>query len=373
MPTRSTNADGHTAAVGRPSPRLLRPEVLTILGTYKCTAQCENCCFDSNPFLTARLTLPEILQFIREGAQQPTCKMVVFSGGECFLLGDDLVAAVALATSLGMTTRCVTNGFWAKNPAHGRRRLEALVQAGLTELNLSTGDYHQRWVSQETVVNAACLATDLGLPTVIMVELQRERRVTAASLLREPRIAERLRKGEPRLQILESPWMPMNFEDVIEQSADRVLSRQTLHMRGGCTSVLQTVVVTPHRRFGFCCGLAREKIPELNADWTPGTFDHLVEAGGSDFMKIWLWVDGPDRILAWAAGKDPRITWEDRYSHHCQTCLALFSDPLVRNVIRSHFRERVEDVLFRYAVRVREQQGLDAHLAPAPLGTASGG
>jgi Radical SAM superfamily len=348
----------------RPNGRLLQPEVLTILGTYRCTARCEHCCFDSNPFLTDRLGLPEILQFIEEAAQYPTCKLVVFSGGECFLLGDDLVAAVALATRLGMMTRCVTNGYWARSVAHGRSRLEPLVRAGLKELNLSTGDYHQRWVSQQTVVNAASLSMDFGLPTVIMVELQRERRVTAASLGADPRIAQLLARDEPRLRILESPWMPMSHEEIIEQPADRMLSRRTLHMRGGCTSVLATVVVTPQRRFGFCCGLAREKIPELNADWAPGMFRELIEAGGSDFLKIWLWVDGPDRIMAWAASKDPRIEWEDRYSHHCQTCLALFSDERVRDVIRKHFRERVDDVLFRYAVQVRQRQGLDAHLTP---------
>ncbi|WP_336203710.1 radical SAM protein [Nonomuraea sp. LPB2021202275-12-8] len=337
---------------------------MTILGTYKCTARCENCCFDSNPFLTERLSLPEILQFIQEAAELPTCKMVVFSGGECFLLGDDLVTAVAYATSLGMITRCVTNGFWAKHPEHGRTRLEPLVRAGLKELNLSTGDYHQRWVSQDTVVNAACLATDFGLPTVIMVELQRERRVTAADIAGDPRMAGRLKRDNPSLRILESPWMPMDHNDIIEQSENRMLSQRTLHMRGGCTSVLNTVVITPHRRFGFCCGLSREKIPELNADWAPGTFNDLVEAGNADFMKIWLWVDGPDRILAWAATKDSRIEWENRYSHHCQTCLALFSDQYIRDVIREHYRERVQDVLFRYTMRLREQQGFDTHLAP---------
>lgn len=251
---------------------------------------------------------------------------------------------------------------------HGRSRLEPLVQAGLKELNLSTGDYHQQWVSQQTVVNAASLSMELGLPTVIMVELQRDRQVTAADLHADPRIAQLLTQDKPRLRILESPWMPMSHQEVIEQSPDRMLSRQTLHMRGGCKSVLATVVVTPQRRFGFCCGLVREKIPELNADWVPGTFGDLVEAGGSDFLKIWLWVDGPDRILAWAASKDPRIEWENRYSHHCQTCLALFSDERVRDVIRNHFRERVEDVLFRYAVQIRERQGLDGHLTPKPAG-----
>jgi pyruvate-formate lyase-activating enzyme len=367
MRTTSNGVDASTSSASRPANQglFVQPEVLTILGTYKCTAACTNCCFDSNPFLTERLSLPEILTFIREGAQYPRCKMVAFSGGECFLLGDDLRSAIEYATSLGLSTRCVTNGYWAKQLAHGRRRLKPLVEAGLQELNISTGDYHQRWVTQETVINAACLSVELGLATVVVVEMQKERRVTGAQLMADPRIARLLAEHEDLFRLLESPWMPMNPDEIIEQADDQVLSRRTLHMRGGCKSVLKTIVVTPHRRMGYCCGLTREKIPELNVPWDGSRLDELLGAGSNDFMKIWLYVDGPDRILAWAATKDARIDWEGRYGHHCQTCLVVFSNPLVREAIREHYRERVDDVLARYVLMLREEQWSETRaLAP---------
>jgi hypothetical protein len=190
-----------------------------------------------------------------------------------------------------------------------------------------------------------------------MVELQETRRVTASSLAADARIQALLADDRARFRLIESPWMPMNPQDHIAQSDDHVLSRRTLHLRGGCESVLRTVVVTPERRFGFCCGLTREQIPELNATCDGGTLDDLVEAGSRDFRKIWLYVDGPERILAWAASKDPRIEWEDRYAHHCHACLALYKDPLVRGAIRAHHRERVDDVLARYVARLRAEQG----------------
>lgn len=346
---------------------LVQPEIVTILGTYKCTAACKNCCFDSNPYLTKRLDLTDILAFIDQAACYPQCQLVVFSGGECFLLRDDLVTAVRYATSLGLATRCVTNGYWAKRLAHGRRRLSALVDAGLKELNISTGDYHQRWVAQEAVVNAACLSVELGLAsTVVMVELQQERRVTADSVAADARIQALLAEDSARFRLIESPWMPMNSQEQIGQSDDHLLSRRTLHMRSGCQSVLRTVVITPERRFGFCCGLTREKIPELNASWDGGAFDGLIEAGSRDFMKIWLYVDGPERILAWAASKNPRIDWEDRYAHHCHACLALYADPIVRETIRVHHAERIDDVVARYVARLRVEQGRTHDLmAPA--------
>jgi hypothetical protein len=307
------------------------------------------------------LDLPELISFIREGARYPRCKLVGFSGGECFLLRDDLVRAVEFATSLGLISRCVTNGYWAKRMEHGRRRLEALRAVGLKELNISTGDFHQRFVDQQTIVNAACLSVELGMDrTLIVVEKQRDRQVTARSLTEDPRIQKLLNDHKSRFRVIESPWMPMDYREQIVQDPAQMLNRNNVHLRSGCNSVLTNVVLTPDRKFGYCCGLTREQIPELNASWDGGSFDDLIDEGSRDFMKIWLFVEGPERILAWAANRNERILWEDRYAHHCHACLALFADPMVRETIRAHYRERVDDVLMRYVAKLRLQQA-EAH------------
>lgn len=334
---------------------MVEPTTLTILGTYRCTAACENCCFSSNPYITKRLGLDEIIGFIREGAQYAACRLVVFSGGECFLLKDDLDEAVRYSTSLGLSTRCITNGYWAKNLQHGRRRLERLREAGLDELNVSTGDFHQQYVDEQTVINAVWLSIELGMKhTVLMVETQTTRRVTADRLAEDPRMRQLLE--EPSFTVIESPWMPMKYDEQIAQRSEHTLTRGTVHLRSGCTSVLSTIVLSPDSKVGYCCGLAREQIPSLNAAWSQGNLDCLLEEGARDFMKIWLWVEGPERILAWAASKDERIEWEGRYAHHCHACLALFNDPLVRQAIRTHYRERVDDVLMRFVARLRGEE-----------------
>jgi len=344
------------------SPRsYIHPRTLTVLGTYKCTAACTNCCFDSNPSLTQRLALEDIVKFIDEGSRYQSLQLVVFSGGECFLLGDDLARAVEFAARKNLRTRCVTNGYWAKSLEHGRRRLRQLKDAGLCELNISTGDFHQKYVDAETVVNAACLGVEHELDyTLLMVELQTERRVTAASLLEIPRLRALARaEAGARFKIIESPWMPMSADEVIAQPSERTLSQENAPHRHGCQSVLSTIVVTPARKIGFCCGLSRELIPELNAQWNDVELAALLAEAGRDFMKIWLFVDGPERILAWAASKNPQIDWQGRYAHHCHACLALFQNGVIRQTIVKHYRERVDDVLMRYSVLLRGQELLE--------------
>ena len=54
-----------------------------------------------------------------------TLKVVVFTGGECFLLGLRLRLAIAYASHRGLSTRVVTNGYWATSVERAVRTLRA--------------------------------------------------------------------------------------------------------------------------------------------------------------------------------------------------------------------------------------------------------
>ena len=236
------------------------PRHAVILASYNCSAACEHCCFQSHPGIKQRLTLAQIKEFIQDASRLPSIELVAFSGGECFVLGKDLDEAVLYATSLGIRTRCVTNGYWAYTRVSAKRRLGTLARNGLKEINVSTGDFHQKFVPEDRVVNAVEVAVDLGVAAVVVV----------------------------------------------------------------------------------------------NATWAVG--ESLLEfhtRNAADFLKIWLAVDGPEQILAWAASKNSSINWENRYSHKCHACLALYKDPLVSSAIRDHYKERLDDVLLRYAIMAR--------------------
>jgi hypothetical protein len=111
-------------------------------------------------------------------------------------------------------------------------------------------------------------------------------------------------------------------------------------------------VVTPHEQLGMCCGLPREDISDLNVgDLRRHSMVSLFDQHVHDVMKIWLAVEGPERMLAWAASKDPTIEWEDRYAHTCDACRALYSDSRVIAAIRDHGPEKIDAVLSLFAAR----------------------
>lgn len=323
------------------------PTTLTILPTYNCTAACENCCFGSHPGIKERIPLERILDYIEQAAAMKTVRLVVFSGGECFSLGDELVIAVARATELGLSTRCVSNGFWATSKERADELLDRLARAGLDELNLSTGDYHQAYVTPAKVVTAAIAGVKAKIRIVVVVESRQGRGFTMEHLLSDSRVREIV--GSPLFKVIESPWMSMHERSDVQHDRTRLTSRLNLHLKRGCDSVLNTIVVTPSEHLGACCGLSREHISEMNAgSLRDATMRELYDYAANDLLKMWIAVDGPERILAWAAEKDASIEWEYRYNHHCEACRALYEDPRVRKVIRMYYHEKRDDVVFRF-------------------------
>jgi Radical SAM superfamily len=325
------------------------PSTLTILPTYNCTAACENCCFGSHPGIAERIPLARILNYIEQAAALGTVKLIVFSGGECFTLGPELVIAVAKATELGLATRCVTNGYWATSEARAGDLLDPLHRAGLHEINISTGDFHQRYVAPTKVVTAAIAGVRAGMRVVIVVESRKGRRFTAERLISDQRIHEIL--GNSLFRIIESPWISMTRDENVEQAQAHMTSRLNLQAKRGCESVLSTIVVTPAEKLGACCGLTREQIPEMNVgSLRDHSMQELYQEASTDLLKMWLAVEGPERILAWASEKDPTIDWEHRYCHRCDACRALYHDPKVRDVIRAHYPEKQDDITLAFSL-----------------------
>ncbi|MCD0158218.1 MULTISPECIES: radical SAM protein [unclassified Deinococcus] len=329
------------------------PDCLTILPTYRCTAACSNCCFGSHPWVEGRIPQSEILRYIREAAQFQTLSLVVFSGGECFLLEEDLIEAVALATRLGLATRCVTNGFWATSERTAMRKLEPLLDAGLSEINFSTGDNHSEYVSLDNILYGSYAAKKLGIGIAVMIELTDTRKVTRETLLQHP-LHQKFFGTNRELNefIVESPWIAMDEAATnVQYDPAHYLNKNNVHTKSGCNSILSTIVATPQRELFSCCGITSQQIPEVKL----GSLDQhsildMYEDASNDFIKMWLSVDGPEKIVAWASQFDSSIEWENRFAHQCETCQFMFHDAKVKKVVREHYKDVIHDVLLKYSM-----------------------
>jgi hypothetical protein len=326
-------------------PALRRPRILSLMPTRQCTAACEHCGTFSSPSTKVRLSSEVIRQKIAEAAEQ-RFDVVVFTGGEATLAGDALFEYICLASRAGLCTRLVTNGHWARTEHRAAAYLKRLIDAGLREINFSTGDQHARFVPVESVLTGAILSVEAGLTTAVMVELIADRGVTKGSLLAHPLLCSvRGANAVNTIMFNESPWMSTDIGTTPRYPDGMAATSRNVHTFKGCDSVLTTVTIEADGRAYACCGLGMTQIPELglgHAREMP--LRGMIDKAEDDFLKRWIRTEGPERILHWAAQRDPKIDWEGRHAHKCQACMQLYKDPLVRAQIRSGYEEVMPEV-----------------------------
>ncbi|MGU9544517.1 MULTISPECIES: radical SAM protein [Bacillus cereus group] len=327
-------------------PPLDNSKLLSLMPTYKCTASCDNCGTQSSPNEKTWLSLDKMMSAIDE-AFKLQYKAIVFTGGEATLAGPNLLKGIARASSYGLAVRLVTNAHWAVNQRVSDKRLSEFASAGLTEINFSTGDQHSRFVPISNIIHATKSSVKYGIPVSIMVETIKGSSVTKDFIESFPDFIElRLMYPNSFVKIFESPWMPLSPEERNEYPDGMAINQLNLPRVRGCDSILKTTTIQADGRIGACCGLGMRQIPELQL----GHIDDISIAeaeriSSRDFLKRWIKIEGPERILAWTSKHNSNIKWENMYAHRCQACVRIYTDPDCRKVIEEHHQEKMLDVL----------------------------
>lgn len=330
---------------------LCLPHTLTVLCTYQCTAACKQCCFESSPRVKGRLSIDAIISRISEAKESfPGLRLVVFSGGEAFLLKEDLFTAVAHASSLGMMTRIVTNGSWGKSEKSASLAAERLLQSGISEINISTGLDHQEWVPLESVANAASALCERGIRTLITVESDTPSSNCLDAARRHPSIVNAFKSGYLSLQC--NSWMAFSTG-----SDGRVKNFDPSGLEKGCTQIFGNIVVTPHDNLSACCGLTLEHIPEMRLGKNTGSnMRELFQSQYDDFLKFWIHVDGPYKIVKRVLGEEQSKDLLSGVSHICEACAILHKTPEIKKRLAETYSEFTSEVMTRFALAIRDYQ-----------------
>ena len=324
---------------------------LTLMLTYRCNAQCAECGTFSSPHDKSEITLETGLSSI-DWAKECGLNQVVFTGGEPSLRWDDLVTCIRHATSLGMHTRVVSNAQWATSAEKAEKGIRELIDAGLKEINYSTGDEHVRFIPLENIIFAVGAAVNAGMSTALMFELRAKSRVDEADLIA------RLEKVAPpelmkeKFNFIRSPWMPIRHDNIAEYQEGIYANKKNVARRTGCESILSNYVVQGSGKIAPCCGLGMRTVPELqigdavNRGNDKNPLATAIKEAERDLFLYALHKIGPEKIVAWAAQKDPSIQWENMYAHRCQACMRIYRDPKVKQVIIDNIQELMAEMLY---------------------------
>jgi hypothetical protein len=318
--------------------RCLRELVFSV--TNRCTARCRDCpiVHEGKPLVS--LTADEMIRIMSDIIPFGFLQLVVFTGGEPFLIGDDLKKAVEYANNHGILTRIVTNGYWATTKIRAIKVLQKFKQAGLTELNISCDDFHQEFVPLENIRNANDAALAIGLPLLLAYRKNPGGLIDRDYLSRylgvELKIFVQGEDNPKNNIIMDSINIPIKSERSENSSG------WDDSWKGPCDNVLTKVIIAPDLRVQICCGIASSSIEELYIGtlYKDGNLLEILQNGNTDLITNWLALEGPSSIQNFVRLKDKGIELPDTYINRCHACNELFSREDVREILTQHGAEK---------------------------------
>lgn len=324
----------------------IKPSNITLLTTVRCTAACDNCCFGCTPKQGRTMTLEEMKAYVDKclEAYPDTISSFDLTGGECMLLGKDVDRIFAYAKSKGLKCQMVSNAFWATDYDKAYKILKRLKRNGLKSASFSTGDDHNKYVPWQNVRNASVAAARLGIESELRMETLYSHAGIYAALNDDPEIIE-LTKAN-KLKFSPGTWMEYNNKG--KKSRNMKVSFRDSGLRNPCKSLFQTILISPYGEVYACCGIGVCHIPQMrlgNINKEP--IKTIYERAFDDFLKIWLFTDGPEAILKYVHEKTgQKFSW---HSHHnCDHCRTIFKDKNIIPFIREHYYDIIEMPLLSY-------------------------
>jgi hypothetical protein len=327
---------------------LIIPHTLSLITTYRCTAACDHCCFGCSPRAREGIPVPRMRNYIEQASEIHSVKVVVFTGGECFLLGRELDELVKAAAALKFVTRFVSNGFWATSLPAARHRLERLQRCGLREANYSTGEQHARFIPPEYVRNGAIAAAELGMASLVAVDAFGDSQFDFDAFMDDAEFQKHVDAGTIVLKV--SPWMRFSGKRRLAYTAKYLEKMEQHRSYGvGCATLLKVLAVNPAEELGVCCGLTLEQIPEMKiGSLREHRIRELLVQAQDDFMKIWIYLQGPDAVLRYARQLDPSIPVPRQQPHTCEVCRYVYRNPRIREAVMSRPPENMRDLVTQY-------------------------
>ena len=328
--------------------------MLSMQVTYQCNIECKHC----GPFCGPReydwMTEAEMKDLIVQASELGAYN-VVFTGGEPSLLKDTLIRLLRFIKSETAikSTRIVTNAKWANAPDRARALLTSWQEAGLDEINISCGEYHQEFVPISSVIRAFEIARELDFKTVLLAgEFLAEGKGKLSPQDFLDRVGERLLDPDQR-----SPYSSrchgMSCAEAMPYGRGRDFVREedvTYHpvetIRSSCADVLSAITVHPNGNTTACCGIMVRKESLLNiGNWRQQRLRELLEKAHEDVILNWIRYLGLRDMKKWLEEKDPSLNLRDKYMNKCDLCAEIVYNERCQELLAKYGHERAGDII----------------------------
>lgn len=328
---------------------------LTFITTDECSARCAHCLMLSGPDRPTKLTYEQIREQIDAIALAGKFTLVVFTGGECTRLGEDLLEAISYAQINGLLTRVVTNAEWATSVAAAELMITALREAGLDEINFSYDDFHRIWIPEDNIARAWEATKNKGFATVLIALASGARsRVTPewiSNLLGEDLplaydrdSGNRLPLPEPaadgtRYLVSNSRLLRIGRGRGLRDGYATLPEHQETVLLQCCPPSNRDPVVTPRNHVAACCGINPDGNLVLDFGENRRYPNRMQKVILDVIQRL-----GPGHLLQMARGAGVSFHSRDRYASICEVCDDVTGNPDVVAYLAENIDGLAEDV-----------------------------
>ena len=320
---------------------------LAIAMTDRCSAACEICCFSCSPQGERTLSTALMKDVIRQACEMDI-PSVGFTGGEPFLVFDQLLECTSYASSLGMQVTVNSNGFWGRNEKRARQMLKELKEAGAQLISFSADQYHQAFVPIEDLKMAMRLCTETGL----LCDVSIMETAGSDNLLRTTKA---LRPEIYHATVGVHPALPAG--KALETVGDGAFIQHFCTRQARCTGY-GLFQLNFDGSYYMCCSQFCREIPRLRL----GTAQELMlkdlgrKVASDDFLYVML-RDG----LGWFVVKAHEVGVEvpDRMCTPCHLCVFLFTNQELEERLRDCVKEEAERLRLQHLLGLYKRRNRD--------------
>ena len=321
------------------------PYCITLITTYRCNAACVDCCFGCRPDRGRTMTLDEMKHYVDVciEAYPQSIRRLALTGGECFLLGDDLDEIVRYGTERKLTVDFMSNGFWGRTYKDAEERIYRLWQAGLKSVGFTIGADHDHIIPFRNCRNAAVASARMGFE----VELRVERKVFG-----DDSIYEKLKKDRAFMRLVDANKIQIKFWEW------REYNNETIHKRRRawrlrpydeskpCELLFKEIVINPYGDVLACCGIGNARNPymRLGNIWKEPV-KTLYERSFADVLKFWIHAEGAQAVLQYVYDNSD-IKFR-QWGNGCDACMEIFENPQILPFLRDHYDDWCEKLYFK--------------------------
>jgi MoaA/NifB/PqqE/SkfB family radical SAM enzyme len=298
----------------------------SIILTENCNMSCAHCCQMSGPKVKSRMTVEEALEFI-DFISKKEPKFLGISGGEVFLIREDLKTVIGYAKNRGVPMiGCVSNCSWARNYKVAHEILSEVKQAGLDALAISFDDFHLPFITLDKIKNAIKACVDLGIHARLHVVVTKETNDLNYYLSQLGDLAKYLSSSE---EILAMP----SGRALLEIPKEDFIYTEGIPT-GKCPS--ETFTVTPNKKIQYCCsgfGTVHSKTAPLQiGDLNESTYEEIFELSNVKPLFKVIREKGPQAFIPEIIESGLEDKLFKNYVNVCHLCTEILNDSEMRKV-----------------------------------------